>query len=177
MNEEKAGPDLPWLAARLALEDLAGLYARAIDRRDMALLRMVYHPDAIDEHGIPYQGDVDGFVAAMPDLMSDFEVTQHQIHTKVFAIEGDRADGELYFTAYHRTMAVPRHFIVLGRYLDNYANRDGAWKIARRRVVWDAVIMQDVSSQECEQLKALGEIGAMADDCSYRSLPLLPRMG
>lgn len=167
--------ELEKLSARLALEDLAGRYVRAIDRRDMALLRSVYHPDAVDEHGTAYVGDVEGFIAAMPGLMGNYAVTQHQIHSKVFAIDGERADGELYFTAYHRMIEPARHLVVHGRYLDNYEKRDGEWKIARRRLAWDAIVGQDVDAAETELLAALGENGAAADDYSYRCLPLLPR--
>lgn len=168
--------DLDKLAARMALEDLAGRYVRAIDRRDMALLRTVYHPDAVDEHGTAYQGDVEGFIAAMPALMGNYEVTQHQIHSKVFAIDGDRADGELYFTAYHRMIEPARHLVVHGRYLDNYERRGGEWKIAHRRLVWDAIVGQDVDPSETEILKSLGENGAAASDYSYRCLPQLSRL-
>lgn len=167
--------ELEKLAARMALEDLAGRYARAIDRRDMALLRSVYHDDAVDEHGTAYQGNVEGFIAAMPGLMGNYEVTQHQIHSKVFAIEGDKANGELYFTAYHRMIEPARHLVVHGRYLDNYEKREGEWKIAYRRLVWDAIQSQDVDPADTEILKSLGETGAAEGDYSYRCLPLLSR--
>src|SRR4051812_32210809 len=98
-DREKA---IDYLIARTALEDLAGRYVRAIDRRDMELLKSVYHPDAHDEHGTAYVGDVPGFIAAQPELMANFAVTQHQIHSKSYRIDGDTADGELYFTGYHR---------------------------------------------------------------------------
>lgn len=169
--------DLDMLATRMALEDLAGRYARAIDRRDMALLRSVYHPDALDEHGTAYQGDVDGFIAAMPGLMANYEVTQHQIHSKVFAIDGDRADGELYFTAYHRVKEPAQHLVVHGRYLDNYERRQGEWKIAHRRLVWDAIISQDALEKDAQFLDVLGETGKGEGDYSYRCLPLMPRLG
>jgi hypothetical protein len=38
-------------ADRAAIENVLGLYCRAIDRLDVELLRSVYHPDAIDDHG------------------------------------------------------------------------------------------------------------------------------
>jgi hypothetical protein len=169
--------DLEKLAARMALEDLAGRYVRAIDRQDMALLRSVYHADAIDEHGTAYQGDIDGFIAAMPGLMGNFELTQHQIHSKVFAIAGDRADGELYFTAYHRLKEPAQHLVVHGRYLDNYEKRQGEWRIAYRRLVWDAIVSQEVLEQDTQMLAALGETGKRDADDSYRCLPLMARLG
>jgi len=175
VSSSTPGVDLEWLAARMALEDLAGRYARAIDRQDMVLLRSVYHPDAVDEHGTAYRGGVEGFLAAMPALMGDFEVTQHQIHTKVFAIDGDKADGELYFTAYHRTISTSRHLVVHGRYLDNYEKRNGDWKIACRRLVWDAVNSQDVLPDDAQLLHSLGENGRVGADYSHTCLPILSR--
>jgi hypothetical protein len=174
MSDLESG--LRHLMVRMALEDLAARYARAIDRRDMALLRSVYHPDAIDEHGSAYTGDVNGFVSAMPALMGNFLVTQHQIHSKIFAIADDRADGELYFTAYHRLINPERHLVVHGRYLDNYEERGGEWKIAHRRLVWDSVVSQDVVPAETELLASLGENGTADDDYSYSCLPLLQRL-
>lgn len=166
---------MEWVMARLALEDLAGRYSRAIDRRDMDLLRTVYHPDAHDEHGTAYVGDVDGFIAAMPGLMGNFEVTQHQIHSKSYRIDGDRADGELYFSAYHRTIEPARHLVVHGRYLDNYEKRDGEWKIARRKLVWDAVASNEVNPADTELLNQLGHSGKAAEDYSYDCLPMMSR--
>ena len=40
------------LLDRQAITDALHLYCRAIDRTDEELLASVYHPDAIDDHGI-----------------------------------------------------------------------------------------------------------------------------
>lgn len=164
------------LIAKDALRDLAMRYARAVDRRDIALLRSVYHDDATDEHGTVYAGPASGFIDAFPEVMSVFEVTAHHIGNTSFRVEGERADGELYFVAYHRTLGPdPKHVVVSGRYLDNYERREGQWKIARRYLVWDSIRLSDVAAEEVAQLSALGEIGAQADDYSYRVLPLMAR--
>jgi len=39
------------MSDREAIENLLGLYCRAIDRLDVELLKSVYHPDGIDDHG------------------------------------------------------------------------------------------------------------------------------
>lgn len=172
---EVRNADIDYLMARIALDDLAGRYSRAIDRRDMDLLRSVYHPGAHDEHGTAYAGEVDGFIEAMPGLMANFSVTQHQIHTRSFRIDGNRADGELYFTAYHKTIEPMTHLVVHGRYLDNYEKRGGQWRIARRKLVWDAIVSQPVQESEEELLASLGETGKAEDDYSYDALPLMQR--
>ena len=51
------------------LRELVDRYARAIDRRDMALLRACYHPDAIDNHGTLFSGGIDAYVAWQPEIM------------------------------------------------------------------------------------------------------------
>jgi len=56
MTTEKEIPNLQIVADRLALQDLVQKYSRAIDRRDFALLRTLYHEDAIEDHGGMFSG-------------------------------------------------------------------------------------------------------------------------
>ncbi|MEJ7935346.1 nuclear transport factor 2 family protein [Sphingobium sp. AN558] len=162
------------LLDREALRDLAMRYARAIDRRDQDLLRSVYHDDAIDDHGLVFCDRAALFVAQLPQLMAPFAITAHHLTNQSYRIEGDRADGELYFIAYHRTDGPDeKHLIALGRYLDNYERRGGDWKIAHRRLVWDSFITLDAGADDMAQLAALGVMGSAAGDRSYEALPLM----
>lgn len=164
------------LIVKDALRELAMRYARAVDRRDLALLQSVYHDDATDEHGTVFSGPASEFIARFAGVMAGFEVTAHHITNTSFRIDGARADGELYFIAYHRTLGDDaKHITVWGRYLDNYERRDGHWKISSRYLVWDSMRLSDVGADEVAQLAALGEIGAQEDDYSYRVLPLMAR--
>lgn len=161
---------------RDALRELAMRYCRAIDRRDAALLATVYHPDAHDEHGTFFDGPATEFVARLDETMAPFAVTQHQISNTSYRLDGDRAEGELYFTAYHRTVPpAPKHVTVRGRYLDRYLRRGGEWRIAYRKLVWDSYETAEVQPAETEVLEALGELGTGAGDYSYRALDLLAR--
>lgn len=174
MSDRDAAIDA--LLDREALGDLATRYARAIDRHDQDLLRSVYHDDAIDDHGVVFCDKAAVFVAQMPQLMAPFVLTAHHLTNQSYRIDGDRADGELYFIAYHRTHAPDeKHLVVLGRYLDNYVRRGGAWKIAHRRLVWDSFITLDAGAGDMAQLAALGVMGGTADDRSYEALPLMGR--
>lgn len=162
------------LLARDALRDLAMRYCRAIDRRDPALLRSVYHDDAIDDHGAVFCDGAATFIAQQDAIMAPFALTAHYICNMHWRLDGDRADGELYFLAYHRVEEpVARHLLVTGRYLDNYERRASGWKIAHRRLVWDSVITLDAAPEDMARLAALGITGGTGDDRSYSALPLM----
>ena len=45
------GDTLQTLIDKQALAELVHSYCRACDRRDFALVRTLYHDDAIDDHG------------------------------------------------------------------------------------------------------------------------------
>jgi ketosteroid isomerase-like protein len=126
------------LLDRIALTDLVMRYCRGIDRRDFALVRSLYHDDAIDDHGAMFCGGPDDFVRRLPDMMAQWEATIHSISNSLFAIDGDTAEGEHQVTAFHRTYPPERkEFTVWGRYLDTYQRRDGVWKFSHRSLVFD----------------------------------------
>jgi hypothetical protein len=68
------------VAELLDKEVIRGLiytYSRAIDRHDPDLLRSIYHPDAIDDHG-RFVGTADEFARyAMGRMDAEFECTYH----------------------------------------------------------------------------------------------------
>lgn len=124
--------------ARMALADLVARYCRAVDRRDFTAVRALYWDDAVDRHGAMFEGDADAFVAWLPSAMAPFELTVHRLTNSVFGIAGNRAEGEHYAIAYHRTHPPQRREIVIGgRYLDRYERRGGLWKFVERRLVFD----------------------------------------
>jgi ketosteroid isomerase-like protein len=128
--------DLPEALAQLELQRLAWLYCHAVDRGDMALLRSLYTDDATDDHGGMFRGTAEEYVAWLPAMLAALDATRHTIDSMVFVVDGDRAQGELVNTAYHRTG--DQEVIVRGRYLDSYARRDGIWRIRHRSLVMDA---------------------------------------
>ncbi len=114
-------------------------YCRGVDRRDAELIRSVYHPDAVDEHG--------GFVGLgveFPEYVLDalenrFVAVSHQLTNCKIDLAGEEAFVETLFVAAHERRAELGGGIdwLLGRYLDRFERRDGEWKIARRLVVRD----------------------------------------
>lgn len=122
------------LLDREALRELAARYARAVDRRDFALLRALYHDAAVHDHGSMFLGGPDAFVTWLEASMGDM-VTQHIVANTLFDIAGDEAEGEIYTVNYH-VMDGGRDYIAGGRYLDRYVRHEGRWLfMARKRVI------------------------------------------
>lgn len=176
MEDARRERDLQALLDKQALYELAVRYARGIDRRDRELLLSVYHDDAIDEHGAVFSGGPVAFADWQPEGMRRFEITTHYIMNTAYRLDGDRAEGELHFIAYHRTTGDDaREIHVGGRYLDRYERRDGVWKIAHRTLVWDFVRDEPVVPEQQAFLRSLGHQGAAAEDPSFSLLPLFRR--
>lgn len=160
------------------LRELVDRYARAIDRRDMALLRACYHPDAIDNHGTLFSGGIDAYVAWQPEIMGTFENSAHYILNAVFALDGDEAEGEVYFFGIHRGHEdEPVHGYVGGRYLDHYRRgADGRWRFAQRDLVWDWAENCAPGAGAMTFLRSLGHQGCGEADVSKTLLPLLDQL-
>lgn len=126
------------LAARRDIQRALQRYMRGQDRLDPVLHRSAFHDDAYVDCGL-MQGDADAFVAFAQGFLADMEGAQHIIGQVDLDIRGDAASGEVYFFAWHRVRenGEPRDLIVAGRYVDEYACRDGDWRIVKRREIVD----------------------------------------
>ncbi len=126
------------LLDRRDIEDVVFRYCRGIDRIDRELVRSCYHPDASDDHG-SFRGSVDEFLDWVFRLLARYSQTMHFVGNVLVELEGDVAAAETYGIAFHRSERnEPQLNLMTGfRYLDRFEKRDGAWKIADRRVVID----------------------------------------
>ncbi|MBS0474227.1 MAG: nuclear transport factor 2 family protein [Proteobacteria bacterium] len=124
-------------ADREALRHLVAAYGHAIDRRDYALLRLLYHDDAVDDHTPYYCGSASGYVDWLPTMMAHWQATMHTALSMLFAIDGDRAEGEITARAWHLTADGARQFVAWGRYADQYQRCEGVWRFARRSFILD----------------------------------------
>jgi hypothetical protein len=125
------------LLDRQALAELVACYSRAIDRRDFALLHSLYLPEAIHDHGGLFRGGRDAFVAWLSTAMQG-GATHHLVGNTLFAIDGDRAEGEVYTINFHVIgRAESRDYIASGRYLDTYRRENGRWRFASRQRLLD----------------------------------------
>jgi hypothetical protein len=110
---------LALMLARDELHQLVTAYCRAVDRADYEALRSLYHPDATDSHGSFSTGGVEQFITQLQAAEPYVLVSQHNITTTNFVIEGDTGRGEIYCLVFH-TFAGPKHdidVIIGGRYL------------------------------------------------------------
>lgn len=122
---------------RREIVDCIMTYCKGIDRLDRDLLESVYHPDALDDHGV-FVGPVGAYL----DWVIDFhrthqQRTMHSITTHFCEIDGDVAHTETYYI--YRALNRRRPFFntATGRYLDRFEKRGGHWKIAHRVCVVD----------------------------------------
>jgi hypothetical protein len=122
-------------AAHLEITRALYLYCRGIDRGSVALVRSVYHPDAIDERG-PHRRLAHQYAA---DLLTRVEAhrgaCQHHITNVMIQLDGDKAAVESYFLAI--SPAANGLVPVGGRYLDRFERRNAEWRIAYRQMVID----------------------------------------
>ena len=127
----------------LAYRRNAGLYARAVDANEPALLAQAMATDAVIESlGIIMEGHE--AILKVPGMLREmFLATEHLVHNQTVQLLSDStAKGETYCTASHIQPPAgdghPHTALVWAiRYQDDLALVDGAWKIARRVLVLD----------------------------------------
>jgi len=122
-----------------AIKEVLYLYCRAIDRGDAKLLASVYHEDAEDFHGM-YNGPISGLAKAAAAMVDKYEMSQHSITNIIIRLEGDVAYSESHLYAFHRRRTLKGELIddfLRCRYADRLEKRNGAWRIARRKVIYD----------------------------------------
>ncbi|MDA0342084.1 MAG: nuclear transport factor 2 family protein [Proteobacteria bacterium] len=155
---------LAQIADRLEIQDNMARYARGVDRRDWDRVRAVFHPDAHDDHG-EYKGGVDGFIEWVTKRHANIAQSMHFLGNCLIEFaDDDTALVETYYIAMQRldedagsalTLLVegggsaPSGAVdvdILGRYIDQFERRDGAWKVARRVVAFDSIRTHPVSS-------------------------------
>mgnify|MGYP000020574864 FL=1 len=166
------------LCDREELRHLVMRYCRGIDRRDYDLIRSLYWDDAIDDHGEMFCGSPDDYVKWLPQALEPLDCTIHAISNSLFVIDGDVAEGEHYSDNFHRTREAPRQEIVIhGRYLDRYERRDGVWKFARRKIVFDHGYIRPVDEEGLAGAGADAEAGSDGGSDPSWGLPMLAELG
>ncbi|MET0269238.1 MAG: nuclear transport factor 2 family protein [Sphingomonas sp.] len=157
---------LATLLDKEAIRELGQLYSRAIDRKDVALLRSLYADDATDTHGDSYDGDAAGYCDFIARSLPYMRYSGHHVCNHLVAVDGDAAEGEIYAIATH---VIPDgaggwiEDIIWARYIDRYARVDGRWRFAKRVVTYDHRSRRPADASD-------GAIGDGGDDPSYGAL-------
>ena len=112
-------------------------YSRGVDRLDRELLLSVYHPDAIDDHGMFVGGPEEFADWALAMHASTHLSQQHCILNHSCDLDGDVAHTETYYMFLAMNRVGPPFVVSGGRYLDRFERRDGRWAIAARICVRD----------------------------------------
>lgn len=130
------------ISARLEIQEVLARYCRGVDRGDVELLRSVYHPEAIDDHGA-HKGRGYDFAPLVIERMDKSGLNSlRQITNMIFRFDSPtRARVESCYISVNGDIdpatGQPLHYKAFGRYLDIFEKRDRAWKIAHRRVLID----------------------------------------
>jgi SnoaL-like domain len=135
--DEKA---LATLIAKDQIRELAMLYSRGVDRKDIELLRSLYAKGSTDNHGKYFNGDAEDYLKFLEKSLPHMPMSGHFIANHLISVDGDRAEGEVYALCYHllpdRNGGFVEDFKAV-RYVDRYCKQDGRWLFAARVVTFD----------------------------------------
>lgn len=128
------------LMARRDIVQAIQNYMRGQDRLDHALQMTSFHDDADVDCGLLRGGPKD-YTDFAQGFLANLVGSQHilgQIDLTV-DIDAGTGTGEVYFFAWHRTNEddEPKDLLMAGRYIDEYAYKNGKWAISRRRELID----------------------------------------
>jgi hypothetical protein len=133
-------------ADRLAIRELVDAYSHCADRRDakgqMSLFtrdtHFVVYMDAKSDKASIEVNRREDLAAIFADL-NRYEATTHFNGQNTVVLNGDLATGELYCIAHHVTLSGGKRsiFVASLRYYDTFANVDGNWLFAERKILVD----------------------------------------
>ena len=127
------------LAVLLAKQDITERihdYCRAMDRIDDDLGRSVFHADAVADYGAIFQGTGHEFIDFVHHSHTAMLTQNHQVSNVSIRVDGDRAGSETYVTMRGRMKGegdAVTQIVSIGRYVDKWEKRDGAWRISHRQ--------------------------------------------
>ncbi len=131
-------PQLQALIDKQAITELLHRYCRAVDRADLPLLRACYHDDATEDHGGTFAGPASAYVDQMAPALPRSRMS-HTTANVLIDLDGDTALVESQILAFARLKKDGEKFdtLTLARAIDRVERRDGVWRIAARRLVWE----------------------------------------
>ena len=133
-------PRLAALLDKSEIHDVLMRYGRGVDRADEEWLKSCYHPDAIEEHGSAFVGPAFEYIEGAVGRIRKMGVMAHYIcNVHVDLVEADLAYAEAYALTFCRFSKEGQDWDTFtgGRIVDRFERRDGAWKIAHRKMTFD----------------------------------------
>lgn len=164
------------ISDRVAIQDLLNIYCRGIDRLDESLIASAYWPDAREDHGI-FKGRAEDFAPWIVKYLEEtYSSTAHRLAQSCVQVSGTSASAETYFIALHRLRGDGGAYFeaVDGRYVDEFQQRDGIWRISSRVVVLDFARKFPVGGSDVEKLPGLTFGRRGKEDFSYSVLAATP---
>lgn len=135
--DEKA---LATLIAKEEIRELAMLYSRGVDRKDIDLLRKLYTKDATDHHGRFFSGNAHDYLRFLEKSFPHMRMSGHFICNHLISVDGDEGEGEVYALAFHLIPdgkgGMIEDFKAV-RYVDRYRKDNRRWLFASRVVAFD----------------------------------------
>ena len=131
---------LTTLTAKEEIRELAMLYSRGVDRKDIELLRTLYAADATDHHGRHFSGGADDYMRFLEKSFPHMRMSGHFICNHLVSVDGETGEGEVYALAYHVLPDGKGGYVEdlkAVRYIDSYRRMNGRWLFAKRVVVFD----------------------------------------
>ena len=133
--------ELKALLDREAIRSCVARLARGEDRRSAALIESCWWPDATFDYGV-HNGSFDAYLAWVVPGADAIIDTQHVLGQTYIELSGETAKAETHVISYHRVnMGAEadgeRDTCIGGRYLDTFAKKNGAWRIADRVMLYD----------------------------------------
>ena len=121
-----------------------------------------------------FRGSREEFLAFLARSMGDM-VTHHFVGNALFALDGDRAEGEVYTINYHVIGTDERRdYVAGGRYLDQYQRHAGRWVFMKRQRLVDWA--HEGPTADAGVAAALSRGVAGPADPSFAVLPGLARL-
>lgn len=129
--------ELDLLLDRQAIADLLARYCQSLDEYDIDAMASTFAEDAVTDYGAGRGGRVEGRDAIRTRIangQAEFRRTAHVLGQSLVDIEGHRAEGVTYVTAWHE-WPDGRQAALRLRYVDVFRRVEGRhWVIAERRV-------------------------------------------
>jgi len=157
---------LATLIAKEEIRELALLYCRGVDRKDIELLKTLYARDATDHHGRHFSGTACEYMSFLEKAFPHMRYSGHHICNHLISVDGDQGEGEVYALAYHLIPDGKGGFaedFAAVRYIDRYRKENGRWLFASRVVSFDLRSVRPVPTPE-------GTAPSPAEDPSYTTL-------